>query len=87
MSGPVKILLQLPTIIQSCSLFTILTSVITVGLTILLQKMKENKQEKKIPLDSFKLKEEDKAVILGTKETRYKKVPNFDNVECHNRVL
>ena len=42
-----KMLLHVPTIIQSFSLFTILTIIITIGLTVLFKRLKENKTQKK----------------------------------------
>ena len=80
LSGSLKILLQVPTIIQSFSLFTILTSIITVGLTVLLQRFKENKIQKNIPQKTFNVRKVEKTLSLDRKERRYKKVPHFDIV-------
>ena len=74
LSGSMKILLHVPTMIQSFSLFTILTIIITIGLTLLNKRLKENKTQKKIPPKTFNVRK----VERSRKERRYKKVPHFD---------
>ena len=71
-----KILLHVPTIIQSFSLFTILTIIITTGLTLLFKRLKDNKIQKKIPPKTFNVRK----VERSRQERRYKKVPHFDTI-------